>query len=152
VSDLTVREALLDDLPAIVAMLADDALGAARENPTTPLERAYLDGFAAIEADPNHQLLVGSLGAEIVATLQVTFLPGLSHRGMWRGQVESVRVASAHRGKGLGAAIMAEAVARCRARGCGLVQLGTAISRTDAHRFYARLGFERSHYGFKMTL
>lgn len=149
---VTFRRATAADLPAIVAMLADDGLGWGREDASLPLARGYLDAFAAIEADPNQMLTVAEADGAVVGTLQLSFLPGLSHKGAWRGQVESVRVASLRRGTGLGQAMLEWAVGQCRARGCRMVQLTTDKTRADAHRFYERLGFKASHEGFKLVL
>ena len=146
---LTFRPATAEDLPAIVALLADDPLGATRERPGDP---AYAAAFAAIDASPHDQVLLAVDGAFILGTLQLTFLPGLSRTGMWRGQIESVRVAASARGHGVGRALLAHAVALCRQKGCGLVQLTTDRSRQDAHRFYASLGFVASHTGMKLKL
>ncbi len=133
-------------------MLADDALGAAREDARLPLTRGYADAFAAIAADPNQLLVVAEADGEVVGTLQITFIPGLSYQGAWRGQIEGVRIAAARRGQGLGQRLIRWAVEECRARGCRIVQLSTNMSRTDAQRFYERLGFSRSHYGYKLDL
>lgn len=149
---VTFRRATASDLPAIVAMLADDGLGRGREDASLPLAHGYLDAFAAIEADSNQMLGVAEADGVVVGTLQLTFLPGLSHKGAWRGQVESVRVASSRRGTGLGQAMLEWAVGECRARGCRMVQLTTDKTRVDAHRFYERLGFKASHEGFKLQL
>jgi GNAT superfamily N-acetyltransferase len=149
---LTFRSARRDDLEAIVDMLADDGLGRGREDASRPLPAVYVEAFAAIDADPSQLQLVAEEDGAIVGTLQMTFIRGLSRRGATRGLIEGVRVAGARRGSGTGAAMMREAIAICRARGCALVQLTTDKSRKDAHRFYARLGFEASHEGFKMTL
>jgi ribosomal protein S18 acetylase RimI-like enzyme len=143
------RRATAQDLPAIVALLADDMLGAAREAPGDP---AYAAAFAAIEADPNQLLAVAEQDGRILGCLQLTFIPGLSHRGAWRGQVESVRVAADQRGTGLGRRFLAWAIAQSRARGCRMVQLTTDKSRADARRFYESLGFTASHEGMKLTL
>ena len=143
------RRATAADVPAIVALLADDVLGAAREKPGDP---AYDAAFAAIEADPNQFLAVVEDGGAVIGCLQLTFLPGLSHRGLWRGQVESVRVAASHRGGGLGRRMFDWAIERCRERGCGMVQLTTDKSRADARRFYESLGFTASHEGMKLVL
>lgn len=143
------RRATAADVPAIVALLADDVLGAAREKPGDP---AYDAAFAAIEADPNQFLAVVEEGGAVIGCLQLTFLPGLSHRGLWRGQVESVRIAASHRGGGLGRRMFDWAIERCRERGCGMVQLTTDKSRADARRFYESLGFTASHEGMKLVL
>ncbi len=148
----TLRRATEADLPAIVAMLADDGLGATREDPRLPLARGYLDAFAAISADPNQLLAVAELDGEVVGTLQISFLAGLSHQGAWRGQIEAVRVAAGQRGSGLGQRMIEWAVGQCRARGCRMVQLTTHKSRRDAHRFYDRLGFQATHEGYKLAL
>lgn len=146
------RRATEADLPAIVALLADDPLGAAREDASLPLDRAYAKAFAAIDADPNQLLAVADADGQILGCLQITFLPGLSRKGAWRGQIESVRVAQAARGIGLGKTIFEWAIETCRAQGCSLVQLTSDTGRPDAHRFYEALGFVGSHTGFKLTL
>ncbi len=151
-SPVNFRRARHDDLPAIIAMLADDPFGAAREDPRLPLDQDYLTAFAAIDRDPNQFLLVAELGEAILGVLQISFIPGLGHKGMWRGQIEHVRVASSARGKGLGGAMMKWAIGRCKTRGCGLVQLTTNKLRPDALRFYEKLGFVASHEGLKLPL
>ena len=149
---ITIRRAAAVDLASIVQMLADDSLGSGREDPGLPLEGAYLTAFEAISADPNQLLAVATAGDEIVGTLQLSFIPGLSRRGAWRGQIEAVRISGAHRNMGLGEQLFLWAIDECRARGCSLVQLTTDASRTDAHRFYERLGFVGSHVGYKLSL
>lgn len=146
------RPATQDDLPAIVALLADDALGRTREDPSLPLRAAYLDAFAAITRDPNQLLAVAEADGVVVGCLQITFIPGLSRIGLWRGQIESVRVAASRRGGGLGRVLFEWAIGECRRRGCGLVQLTTDKARPDAHRFYESLGFVASHEGMKLAL
>lgn len=146
------RPATAADLPAIVALLADDGLGAGREDPSLPLAPGYRAAFAAISADPNQLLAVAVEDGVVVGTLQISFLAGLSQKGTLRGQIEAVRVAAGRRGAGLGGRMMEWAVAQCRARGCGLLQLTTDKSRADAHRFYARLGWRPTHEGFKLKL
>jgi GNAT superfamily N-acetyltransferase len=148
--DLTLRRATRDDVPDVIALLADDEIGAARESPAD--RQPYEASFAAIDADPNQLLVVGELDDRIVATMQVTFIPGLSRRGTWRAQIEGVRVSSTARGDGLGEHLMQWAVDRARERGCALVQLTSDARRADAHRFYERLGFVASHTGFKLAL
>ena len=140
------------DLPAIVAMLADDVLGQSREDVGPPLNPAYAEAFAAIERDPNQFPAVLEDEGEIVGYLQLTFIPGLSLKGMLRGQIESVRIASSRRGHGFGHVMLDWAIGECRRRGCGLVQLAMNKSRDDTLRFYKSLGFVASHEGFKLTL
>ncbi|AZO36192.1 GNAT family N-acetyltransferase [Mesorhizobium sp. M2A.F.Ca.ET.037.01.1.1] len=149
---ISIRRAREADVAVIVAMLADDALGRAREDATLPLAQPYLDAFAAIDGDPNQLLAVMTDGDEIIGTLQITFLAGLSQRGAWRGQIEAVRIASTRRGEGLGQRLLEWAIDKCRERGCRVMQLTTNKSRTDAHRFYERLGFKASHIGYKLEL
>lgn len=149
---LLIREAVRDDLPAIVALLADDRNGALREDARLPLDPGYLAAFDAIASLPNQELIAAERDDQVIGTIQLSYLPGLSYRGRWRGQIEAVRIATALRGQGLGSVMIAWAVERCRAHGCGMVQLTSMRNRPDAHRFYERLGWERSHYGFKLTL
>ncbi len=147
---MIIREATRADLPAVVALLADDVLGKARDFPV--VDAAYERAYAAIAADPRNLLVVGEDAGEVVACLQVTYIPGLGRHGAERSLVEAVRVRADRRGQGLGARLMAWVIAEARARGCALVQLTTDKSRTDAHRFYARLGFVASHEGMKLAL
>lgn len=149
-SDLEIRRATAADVPAIVAMLADDPLGAARETPDDPAP--YERAFARIDADPGQHLAVAERDGRLVGTLQLTFIPGLSLRGTTRALIEAVRVHRDLRGSGLGAQLIEWAVEEARRRGCGVVQLTSNATRTDAHRFYERLGFAASHVGFKRTL
>ncbi len=148
-TDTVFRRATAADLPAIVALLADDVLGASRESPGDP---AYDAAFAAIEADANQFLAVVEIEGRVAGCLQLSFIPGLSRRGMWRGQIESVRIAASQRGAGLGRLMFEWAIEQCRARGCGLVQLTTDKARPDARRFYESLGFAASHEGMKLAL
>jgi GNAT superfamily N-acetyltransferase len=149
-TDLTIRPATLADVPRIVALLADDVLGAAREEPGDLAP--YRSAFAVIDADPRQVLVVGERDGAVVATLQLTLLPGLSRRGSLRGQIEAVRVAADQRGHGLGATLIRWAIDEARRRGCAVVQFTSDATRTDAHRFYERLGFTASHVGFKLAL
>jgi GNAT superfamily N-acetyltransferase len=150
VSDYTIRRARREDIGAIVRMLADDQLGATRDDPKD-LD-PYLRAFEQIDADPNQLLVVATSDDEPVGTLQLTIIPGLARRGALRGQVEAVRIHADHRGSGLGAELMRWAIDESRRRGCALVQLTSDVLRTDAHRFYERLGFLPSHTGFKLKL
>ncbi|MER8578105.1 GNAT family N-acetyltransferase [Mesorhizobium sp. M1423] len=151
-SEIEFRRAQAPDLPAIVAMLADDALGADREDPSTPLAPSYLDAFSAIDADPNQLLAVAVEAGQLVGTLQLSFLPGISRKGAWRGQIEGVRVARQWRSRGVGKLMVEWAIEACRSRGCSLIQFTTDNGRGEAHTFYERLGFTASHLGYKMAL
>ncbi len=144
------REATTEDLSAIVALLADDALGQAREAETS--HDAYGDAFAAITADPNNFLLVGENARHVVATCQLTIIPNLTFTGATRGQIEGVRVASSQRGEGTGKDLIAFAIELAKSKGCTIMQLTTNKSRRDALRFYEGLGFEASHEGMKLYL
>ncbi|GAA1358817.1 GNAT family N-acetyltransferase [Streptomyces beijiangensis] len=149
-SDLEIRPAAHDDIPAIVALLADDPLGAQRESPDDLVP--YESAFQRLAADPNQHLVVAVRDGRVVGTLQLTVIPGLSRRGAVRSIVEGVRIHSGERGSGLGTQLIEWAVAESRLQGCQLVQLTSDATRTDAHRFYERLGFTASHLGFKLQL
>ncbi|HET9985016.1 MAG TPA: GNAT family N-acetyltransferase [Longimicrobiales bacterium] len=153
VDGVRIRGARREDLRAIVALLADDRLGATREEATDPLPAAYGEAFDAIVAQGGNEVLVAEDEAgRVVGCLQLMVLPGLSRRGMTRGLIEGVRVASELRGRGIGERLVRDAIERARAAGCGLVQLTSDRSRADAHRFYERLGFTASHVGMKLEL
>ena len=146
------RRATQTDVPAIVRLLAEDEFGSQREQFTTPLPGTYYAAFEAIDADSNHELIVADVNGEIIGTLQLMFLPSLSYQGGMRAQVESVRVAGQYRGQGIGADMMKWTIKRARQRGCHMMQLTSHKSRTDAHRFYEKLGFAKSHIGMKINL
>ncbi|MFF4050233.1 GNAT family N-acetyltransferase [Streptomyces chartreusis] len=148
--DLEIRPAATDDIPAIVGMLADDPLGAQRESPDdlTP----YLAAFERLTSDPNQHLVVAVREGRVIGTLQLSVIPGLSRRGATRSIVEAVRIHADERGSGLGTRLIEWAIDESRRQNCQLVQLTSDKSRTDAHRFYERLGFAASHAGFKLEL
>jgi GNAT superfamily N-acetyltransferase len=146
------RRARREDAPAIVRLLADDELGRGRERIEDPLPAAYGEAFDRIDADERNLLIVGELGGEVVATLQMTFVPGLSNQGAERALIEAVRVASSRRSSGVGGRMVDWALAEARRRGCRSAQLFTHESRRDAQRFYARLGFKPSHVGMRLEL
>ena len=146
------RLATRRDVPAIVRLLAEDNLGAQRERFETPLPAPYYAAFETIDADPNNELIVAHANGEIIGTLQLMFLPHLSHQGGMRAQVSSVRVAEQFRGQGIGTDMMKWVLERARERGCLLMQLTSSKSRTDAHRFYEKLGFEKTNIGMKIKL
>jgi GNAT superfamily N-acetyltransferase len=150
---VVLRAARRADIPALVGLLAADQLGATRDGVRDQADRdAYDRAFQAIDADPAHILIVADRAGEIVGTMQLSFLPGLARRGALRAQIEAVRVAASTRGSGLGAAMLQWAIDEARRRDCALVQLTTDKARTDAHRFYQRLGFVASHEGMKLKL
>jgi GNAT superfamily N-acetyltransferase len=148
--DLEIRPTAADDIPAVVAMLADDPLGARRESPDDL--GPYLAAFDRLSTDPNQHLVVAVRDGRVVGTLQLTIVPGLSRRGATRSIIEGVRIHGDERGSGLGTQLIEWAVAESRRQGCHLVQLTSDKTRTDAHRFYERLGFSASHTGFKLQL
>ena len=145
-----IRRAVKADVPEIVALLADDTLGATRESvyDLTP----YFAAFELIDSDPNQFLAVMERSHVVIGTLQLTFIAGLSRKGATRAQIEAVRISSAERGGGLGGEFIRWAIDEARSRGCVLVQLTSDVSRIEAHRFYLKLGFEQTHAGFKYTL
>src|SRR5690349_2525296 len=146
------REATIDDLPAIVQLLADDFLGQQREDLSEPLNENYLNAFREIEADPNNELIVAELDGKVIGTLQLVITPSLSYKGSKRSIVESVRVDSTLRGQGIGLKMMLWAIERAEQRGCVSMHLTSHNDRTDAHRFYESLGFSKSHTGMKKSL
>ncbi len=149
-SDVIFREATRADLPTVLDLLADDRLGRTRE--VGQVDARYEQAFAEITADPRNQFVVAEAGGEVLGCMQLTYIPGLSRHGAERQLIESVRVRSDQRGRGLGRQLMAWAVDQARARGCALVQLTTDKSRHEAHRFYLGLGFVASHEGMKLPL
>ena len=151
-SEVIFRLAKREDLPAIVRMLAEDDLGSQREKYEDPLAESYYRAFEQIEKDSNHELIVVETKEEVVGTLHLTFIPSVSYQGGLRAEVESVRVDRKVRGRGIGSEMMKWVIDRARERGAHLVQLTTHKSREEAHRFYERLGFTKSHVAMKLSL
>jgi GNAT superfamily N-acetyltransferase len=153
--DLIFRDATPADIPTILTLAhAGDARGAATPplDPATFADPRYLAAFEAIARDPAHRLIVAEFGGEVIGTLQITFIPGLVNFGLKRGLLENVHIRADQRGSGHGSIMMQWAIERCREHGCGVVQLTSNKVRTDAHRFYRKLGFAQSHEGFKLAL
>jgi GNAT superfamily N-acetyltransferase len=148
---MQIRRATRADVPAVLALLADDHIAAERGFADVVPEQVA-DAFAAIDADQRNELLVAVDDGEVIGTCQLTFIPGLSRGGAERMLIEAVRIRSDQRGRGRGGELIRWTVELARRRGCRIVQLTTDKRRTDAHRFYAALGFEASHEGMKLTL
>jgi ribosomal protein S18 acetylase RimI-like enzyme len=147
---VTFREAYKEDLPRIIELLADDPLGSRRDDASLPLDDRYAVAFDALSRDPNQVMAVAEQDGDVIGCLQLSFIPGLTRKGAWRGQIEGVRIAATHRGKGFGREFFAWAIGQCQARDCALVQLSTDLTRPGAKRFYESLGFEASHVGMKL--
>jgi ribosomal protein S18 acetylase RimI-like enzyme len=147
-SEITIRRARRGDVAVMVAMLADDHLGRARERIEEPLPDCYFAAFEKVERDDNLTLVVAEDRAgRVVGCLQLCILPGLSSQGASRALIEDVRVASDRRSRGIGEQLVQWAIGEARANGCKLVELLTHHTRVDAQRFYERLGFAKSHVG-----
>jgi len=149
---LTFRNARPDDLPFVIGLIVEDSVVESGDDAADAMHADYRNALAAIDADPNEEMIIVELEGEPVGCFQLSYLPGLMRRGMWRGQIEVVHVAATRRNSGLGTQMMRWAIERCRERNCGMVQLTSNKKRLDAHRFYERLGFARSHEGFKLYL
>lgn len=143
------RDARPEDLPYIVSLLADDPLGAQREQLGDP---AYRQALERIDADPSTRFIVVDDDGIVVGCLQLSILPGLARRGAIRAQFESVRIAGSQRRRGLGSALVAEAIRLAREAGASLIELATDNTRKDAHRFWERQGFKPTHVGMKLHL
>ena len=150
--NLVFRKATRQDIPNLVHLLADDDLGAAREDVSKPLNQRYLDAFASIDQDSNNELTVVESADELVGMLQLTFIPYLTHSGSWRCLIEGVRIAKGYRGKGFGSRFIQWAIDRARERNCSIVQLTSDKQRPQALKFYESLGFQATHEGFKLKL
>ncbi|MEO6013846.1 MAG: GNAT family N-acetyltransferase [Devosia sp.] len=146
---LTYRNAKPDDLPFIIGLIVEDSVITTNDDPADAMHTDYTNALAEIDADPNQEMIVVDLDGEPVGCFQLSYLPGLMRRGMKRGQIELVHIADGKRGLGLGSEMMRWAVERCRANNCSMVQLTSNKKRLDAHRFYERIGFLKSHEGFK---
>ncbi len=147
-----VRRAVRTDVAAIIAIFAEDAVGGHGDRLTPQSLPIYLAAFDAIDTSPSDRLFVAELDGAVVGTYQFTLCRTLVHQGRLRAMVEAVHVAGARRGQGIGAAMMRHAQSIAREAGAGVLELTSNKQRHDAHRFYERLGFRRSHDGFKLAL
>ncbi len=151
-STVAFRDATRDDLPAIVAMLADDDIGETREKSAAALPPEYAAAFEAMQRQTGNRQIVAEQDGRLIGCYQFVLVPGLSRQGATRAIVEAVRVAAAHRGKGIGTLLMRHAIAEAKQAGARVVQLTSDKRRPRAHLFYRRLGFSQSHEGFKLDL
>lgn len=151
-SRLSYRNATSADLGFIVGLIVDDNVAPTADRPDEPDHPRYLAALAAIDADPNQRLVVAEYEGQPVGTLQLSFIPGIARLGQFRCIIEAVHIVPTRRNLGLGGELIRWAIDQARDRGCGLVQLTSNKKRLDAHRFYERLGFARSHEGFKLAI
>ena len=149
---LTYRDATADDLGFIIRLIVDDNVVATDDRPDEPHNPRYLAALAAIDADPNQRVVIAERDGASVGTMQLTFIPGINRLGEFRCLIEAVHIAPTHRNLGLGSEMIRWAIEEAREKGCGIVQLTSNKKRLDAHRFYERLGFSKSHEGFKLSL
>jgi GNAT superfamily N-acetyltransferase len=150
--NLNFRQATERDISNLVFLLADDDLGAKREDISMPLNQSYIDAFQSIGQDPNNELTVVECDGDLVGMLQLTFIPYLTHTGSWRCLIEGVRIAKNYRGQGLGGKFISWAINRAAEKKCSIVQLTSDKQRPEALRFYESLGFQATHEGFKLIL
>lgn len=144
------RKATREDVPAIIRLLADDPLGAAREQYTNPLPNKYYAAFDEINSDKNNYLIIAEFDGNVIGTLQLTFITYLTYQGGKRALIEGVRTDKSVRGKGIGKAMLQWAINKAKEEGCHVVQLTTDKKRPDALEFYKKLGFIASHEGVKL--
>ena len=151
-ADPVIRRAREADLPALIALFAEDGIGSHGDTTAPSAFDDYLRAFHVIDASFNEQLFVAELEGAVVGTFQILFNRTLTGRGSLSMIIEAVQTRSDQRGKGIGARMINYAIEEARRRDCRLVQLTSNAARLDAHRFYERLGFSKSHLGFKMKL
>ena len=150
--NLDFRRATDADIFNLVSLLADDELGAKREDISLPMNQNYIDAFNNIQKDPNNELTVVECNGELVGMLQLTFIPYLTHIGSWRCLIEGVRIARSCRGQGMGTKFFKWAIERAIEKNCSIVQLTSDKQRPEALRFYESLGFRATHEGFKLRI
>ncbi|MFW8645370.1 GNAT family N-acetyltransferase [Rhizobium beringeri] len=150
--NIVVRQASREDLPALVAMFAADALGGHGDTTEAEAFPDYLRAFAVIEASSDQTLYVAERGGEVVGTFQTMVTTSLTGRGSSAMIIEAVQTRADMRGQGIGAAMIEFAIAEAKRPRYQAVALTSNAVRRDAHRFYERLGFKPSHLGFKMAL
>lgn len=151
-NNINIRKASVSDIAAVINLIADDQLGATREQVDGPVSLVYRTAFERIERQNGNDIYVAEIDGEIIGCMQLTFITGLSRKGLTRCQIEAVRISKTLRSQGIGKKMMVYAIDLAKTSGCGLVQLTTDNTREDAHRFYKKLGFVASHVGMKLDL
>ena len=147
------RRANRHDLPRIIELLQQESLdGERREDLGPPLPQRYYEALAEIEADPDNDIIVAEMDGHVVGTFQITLIRHLEREAELVAEIESVVVDEPFRGRKIGEAMMRWAIDSARTRGCSRVQLTSNRARTDAHRFYERLGFVPGYIGMKLVL
>ena len=147
---MLIRDACPDDLADVLRLLQEDTIREVSEDLSDL--GPYAAALGEIIKGPHSTVLVGEVDGEVVATAQVTWLRRLMYAGGLVCQVESLRVASCHRNKGLGAELMRWIIADARRRGCARMELTSNAQRVEARHFYERMGFRASHVGLKLYL
>lgn len=148
------RKATRRDVPEIVKILAEDALGKLRENYKIPLPKTYYDSYEIINSDNNQELMVieSIETSKIIGTFQLTFIQYLSYEGRSRALLENVMVQKNHQGKGVGKQIMDWCISRAKTKKAHVLQLTSDKQRPLAIKFYEKYGFKASHEGMKLHL
>ena len=149
---LSQRQAQQADLPAIVSLLLQDALGQTREQSGETLNAAYLKAFDAIDADPNQYLMVVEREKKILASCHLSIIPSLTFIGATRLQIEAVRVDQQHRGRGIGTWMINAAIAYGTSKDARIIQLTMNKKRLKSKYFYEKMGFTSTHEGYKMMI
>ena len=154
--EIEFRPGQAGDLKDIVRLLSDDPFTGELEDAqvivTDSIPLVYRRAWDSVEASQDNMLLVAARGGEVIAVLQLTFIPSLTLRGSWRAQIEGVRVASPYQGQGVGTQLVEWAIDLAREKNCRLVQITMDRRRERAGNFYRRLGFIATHEGFKKEL
>ncbi|QFY59880.1 GNAT family N-acetyltransferase [Rhizobium grahamii] len=151
-NEITIREARSADVAALVAIFAADELGGHGDTTAPEVFGEYLRAFERIATSRDQTLYVAEREGQVVGTFQTMIVTALVGRGSSSMIIEAVQTRGDMRGQGIGARMIEFAIAEAKGRGLRLVQLTSNASRSDARRFYERLGFKQSHLGFKMAL
>lgn len=148
---ITVREAEANDFTALLRLLEqmDESMYPGRGHAGEGDIRALYD---AVLADPDQRLLVAEDGGRLVGSAHLIVLRHIGRSLPRSAVVEGVAIDVAYRRRGVGAALMRAAAEAAREEGCYKLALTSNLARIGAHRFYSRLGWKRSHYGYSVDL
>ena len=146
--DLVVREAISEDIPAVLALYAAAGIGDEKQ---FTVEQAVAH-LAVLQQYPSFRVFVAVAGEVVVGTYELLIMDNLAKRGKRSGVIEAVAVDPEHQGKGVGRAMMRHALEQCRLAACYKLTLSSNVDREDAHRFYDSLGFQRHGYSFHVEV
>ena len=132
---VTVRPAEPRDCERMAVLIEQLGYPVSGDQVANRLRAMQREGYLVLVAEPEGTIVVGCLATSVMQVL---------HRPAPVGRISMLVVDEAQRGRGIGSALVRAAESALAARGCGLIEVTSNVRLTEAHRFYERLGYERT--------